>query len=279
MNFTFLCLVIVLYFCGTHSHYNKDVVCIKDQGQEPLCKTVERPNRRHGSDINNNIPSYDPYIPRSTAIVYKCSSLECKPIIIRSLTQLTPNQDLKACFTHNEEYVCETIRYGYLKNVDKILFLSSIIRNKMFYNVDCLHYSDGRRVCLMKDGADSYSELVDFGTIARRDAPNVYSEDEFICEEDRNRIINCDLNLNVPYPGGIRLKKFKSVDEIIMKTGPYVVLLKPKCMGAWCGYSGRVSFTRRASKRYEPPGGKTYRCYYAKNQQICKELDENGLLN
>lgn len=223
--------------------------------------------------MKSDVPMYDPYIPRSNPIFFNCSFLDCDPIEFQSLTQLSsPKLNLKSCFLQSSSYECETIRYNYFKNVDKVLFLWNNVRKKIFYLVNCLVYTDGVRVCHKKDDVDSYTKLVDTGTIARPNEPNILLQDEFICEEGHDKDVNCDLNPYVLYSDGLKLKAIiKSDGKVILKTGTYVVILERNCIDLWCGYSGSVPLTRRNYK-YNSPGGKTYRCYYAKKQQICKEV-------
>lgn len=251
------------------------------QGASPICKTTRRSSRR-SIDKTNILPSHDPFIPRSNAILFDCSTAECKSLKLQSITQVTsPKLVLKSCFEQvRDTYECETIRYNYFKNVDKLLFLSSNTLNKTFYVVDCLVYSDGGRVCHKKDDAESlYPKLVDTGTMARPKELSILAQDEFICEEGQNKEINCDLDPFTPFDNGLKIKeKVKLEGEILLKTGSYVVLLKRNCIDSWCGYSGRVAPSRRADTRYsyEPPGGWVYTCYYAKKQQICKPLYNPG---
>ncbi|XP_028179198.1 uncharacterized protein LOC114366506 [Ostrinia furnacalis] len=272
MNFTFLCLVITLYLLlEIHAQFNKDVVCVKDQGKAPVCDTV--PKTRRSSNLDDKVPHYDPYIPRASSILYNCSSTECVPLKLYSITQVTPPElQLKSCYSQSEAYQCETIRYNYFKNIDKLLFLSNNVRNKTFYLVDCLVYSDRGRVCHKKDDVDSHAKLVDTGTIVRPNEPNVLSQDEFLCEQGQDGEVICDLNSFIPYNDGLKLKTaIEYKDDILLKTGDYVVTLGKGCIGLWCGYSGFIKKNTRR-QRYEPPGGKVFRCYYAKKQQICKEL-------
>ncbi|KAJ0179927.1 hypothetical protein K1T71_004518 [Dendrolimus kikuchii] len=254
--------------------YNKDVVCVIDKGQEPICVALPRQNRRSATaGITNNALSYDPYIPRANSIFYNCSSLECERIILHSMTQITnPNLKLKECYLQLNDYQCETIRYNYLKNIDKLLLLSNNVRNKTFYMVDCLVYTDRGRVCHKKDDVDSHTKLVDTGTIVRPNESNILSQDDFICEENDIEV-NCDLNPYVPYKDGLVLKESLKIHrDILLKTESRVVVLQRNCFDSWCGFSGRLIQTRRDFTRYNPPGGKVYRCYYANKQQICKEL-------
>ncbi|KAM3962911.1 uncharacterized protein ACR2FA_003008 [Aphomia sociella] len=222
------------------------------------------------------MPTYDPYIPRTNAIFYNCSFSECKTVQLRSLTQVTsPELILKSCFLEaSESYECEAVRYNYFKNVDKLLFLSNHIENKTYYMVDCLVYSDRGRVCHKREGVNSHTKLVDIGSIVRPSESNVLSQNEFICEEDADGFVNCDINPYIPIDNNLKLRQSIITDDnILLKTGNYVVTLKKNCIDAWCGYSGIISrSSRRQYGRYEPPGGKVYRCYYAKKQQICKEL-------
>lgn len=247
------------------------------QGKAPICNTLEK--GRRSSTLDNNVPYYDPYIPRANPILYNCSSTECVPLKLYSITQVTPPELLlKSCFLQSEAYQCETIRYNYFKNIDKLLFLTNNVRNKSFYVVDCLVYSDRGRVCHKKDDVDSHAKLVDTGTIVRPNEPNVLSQDEFICEQSQDGHVNCDLNPLVPYNDGLRLKQaaVSYVGNILLKTGNYVVTLEKNCIEAWCGYSGLIKNNTRRNSRYEPPGGKIFRCYYAKKQQICKVLNDQG---
>ncbi|CAG4937576.1 unnamed protein product [Colias eurytheme] len=133
-------------------------------------------------------------------------------------------------------------------------------------------YSDGARVCHRKEDIDSHAKLVDTGNIVRPNEANILSQDEFICEEGEDKRITCDFNQYVPYNDELKLKdSIKTKTNILLKTGTYLVNLDYSCLNSWCGYSGQMSPTRRI-EHYEPPGGKVYRCYYAKGQQACKEL-------
>lgn len=227
-------------------------------------------------DQNSNEPSHDPYIPRSHSVFYNCSSLECEPIVLYSLTQVTsPDLKLTACFRQLGKFECETIRYSHLKNVDKLLFLNKNIGGKKFYGVDCLVYIDRGRVCHRKgDDIKSHAKLVDTGTMARPNESAVLSQDEFICEESEDKQINCDIDPYVPFNDGLKLKEsVKIVGDVLLKSGKTTVIMNKKCIGSWCGYSGQDKPTRRSwFERYDPPGGKVYRCYYAKKQQVCKAL-------
>ncbi|XP_075970534.1 uncharacterized protein LOC142972954 [Anticarsia gemmatalis] len=270
MNFTFLCLVIIPFVLlpGANALYNKDVTCIVDTGKEPVCKTSPRISRR--SDTNN-VPSHDPYIPRKNTILFNCS-VECHTVIPHSMTDITtPNLNLTSCHLQESgRFDCEPIRYNYLKNVDKLLFLANTIRDKTFYIVDCLVYSGGERVCHKKDNSDSYANLVDTGTLARPNETNVLAQDEFICEESEAKEVKCDLNPYVPFKTGLELKQaIQFGDSVLLKSGPYVVILTRSCKDSWCGYSGTISSTRRQFT-YKPPGGHVFRCYYAKRQQVCR---------
>nr|ADJ58532.1 seminal fluid protein HACP030 [Heliconius erato] len=276
MNFTFLCLVI--YQCillDVYARYNKDVVCVINENNLPICKTIARASRRN---VNHNLPIYEPYLPNiKNAKFYNCTSLECTQVKIYSITQITsPPMPLRYCYQETlEDYTCEPLKYYNYKNIDKLLFLSNNLPNKIFYLIDCLAYSDGGRVCHKKDEVDSHTKLVDVGNMARPNETNVLSQDEFICEQSQNKIINCDLDRFVPYPDGLKLKDLIDIDsKILLKTDGHLVTLQYTCADSWCGYSGEIVRTRRA-ERYEPPGGKVYRCYYAKRQQICKELYGN----
>ncbi|CAH0627186.1 unnamed protein product [Chrysodeixis includens] len=257
--------------------YNKDITCVIDQGLDPVCKVSERIKRRSNVD---NIPSHDPYIPRNNSVLYNCS-LECDPVTFKSMTELTsPSLFLKSCFpeiTENDTVACENVRYNYLKNSDKILFLSKIIPEKSFYTVDCLIYSDGGRVC-HKHESGSHVDLVDTGTLARPKELNVLAQEEFICEESKDKEVNCDLNPYVPFDSGLKLKEsMKFDDSVIIKSGTYIVPLKRVCTDIWCGYSGHVSSSRRQYS-YSPPGGKIFRCYYARKQQVCKMVADPSKL-
>ncbi|KOB69174.1 Uncharacterized protein OBRU01_17213 [Operophtera brumata] len=261
--------------------YNKDVVCVLEKDKTPICKSVVRSTRRNAVISNNILPSHDPYIPRANSLLYNCSDLECKVTELRSVSQVAfPSSQFKSCFQQADDYECETIKYNNLKKEDKILFLANHIPMKSFYEVDCLVYSDGGRVCHKKDGVESHTNLVDTGTMARPRELSILSQDEFICEESNDKEVNCDPNLFVPFEDGLRLKEAaKTTGDILLKTGSYLVVLKRNCIESWCGFSGRIMPSRRANSRYDVPGGKVYKCYYANKQQICKELyDKSGRL-
>ncbi|XP_046960612.1 uncharacterized protein LOC124530474 [Vanessa cardui] len=253
--------------------YNKDVVCTIDENDFPRCKTFNVP--KHRRNINSNIPSHEPYLPSAkNGLFYNCSSHECKALKISSITQLAlPQLPLKYCYLEMpEKYKCESLKYNYYKNIDKLLFLSNNIPNKLFYLIDCLAYSDGGRVCHKKDEVDSYTKLVDIGNVARPNETNVLSQEEFICEQTQDKRVTCVLDRYVPYADGLKAKQIIKIDnKILLKTGGYLVTLNYICYESWCGYSGVIKPTRRAG-RYEPPGGKVYRCYYGNKQQICKEI-------
>nr|XP_021197831.2 uncharacterized protein LOC110381756 [Helicoverpa armigera] len=276
MRFTVICLVILhAYLFEVDAVYNKDVTCVIDQGQEMVCKTSERIKRRSSSLANE--PSHDPYIPRNNTILYNCSTT-CTATTFTSMTQLTaPSLFLRSCFveiTKEDTYACETIRYHYLKNSDKILFLSKTIPDKTFYLVDCLIYLDGGRVCHKKDDETSHAKLVDTGTLARPNETNILSQEEFICEEDVTRKVNCDLNPYVPFENGLKFKEMMKFDDsVLLKSSSYVIDLKRTCTDTWCGYSGSPASSRRQYS-YSPPGGKVFRCFYAKKQQVCKVLGD-----
>lgn len=243
---------------------------IQFQDKEPVCKVIPRVSRRSNS---NQLPSHDPYIPRNKTVLFNCST-ECNLTLPNSMTELVgPHLVLKTCFLQDgKTYECEPIRYHYLKNADKVLFLSNTIPDKSFYIVDCLVYSGGERVCHKKDSDASYANLVDTGTIARPKEPNILAQDEFICEETTSKVINCDLNPFVPFDDGLKLKEsIKFSDTVLLKSGTYMIILTKNCIESWCGYSGRIMSTRRQYS-YKPPGGSVYRCYYAKRQQVCKVL-------
>ena len=275
---TFLYLIFIQYVClyPVLAVYNKDITCVIDKGQEPVCKVSKRIQRRTTLET---VPSHDPYIPRNSSILYNCTT-ECTLMNATSMIDIiSPNLFLKSCFiefTKTDDYNCETIRYNHFKNADKLAFLTNILPNKSYYFVDCLVYVDGDRVCHKKDGSDaSYVSLVDTGTIVKPNSTNVLSQDEFICEEDKDRQINCDLNKYVPFDEGLKEKeKIKIDDNILLKTNSRVVLLKRTCIKSWCGYSGTMKSTRRFS--YSPPGGNIYRCFYANGQQVCKVVGIPG---
>lgn len=250
----------------------------KLQGLEPVCKMSPKIRRRSSSDII--VPSHDPYIPRNNTILYNCSEAMCSPIAFTSITELTSRYlNLKSCFieiTKEDDFACEPIRYHYFKNIDKLLFLSKTIRKKSFYLVDCLVYSDGGRVCHSKEDVDarkSHAQLVDIGTLVRPNETNVLSQEEFICEEDADKSVQCDLNPFVPFEDGLKKKKVAKFDDnVLLKTKSYVIELKHECLQSWCGYSGHVAPTRRSQYSYVPPGGQMFRCFYAKKQQVCKQI-------
>lgn len=245
------------------------------QDNIPICKTIANTGTSRRKNIDNNIPIYEPYLPNIRNIIFfNCSTYECKYVQVHSITQIaTSNSSLHYCYLETpENYKCDYLKYYNYKNVDKLLFLSNNLPNKLFYLIDCLAYSDGGRVCHNKDEVDSHTKLVDIGNIARPNESNVLSQEEFICEQSEAKLINCDHDKYVPYPDGLKLKESMDIDKkILLKTGGNLVTLSYKCVDSWCGYSGDIAPTRRVA-RYEPPGGKVYRCYYAKKQQICKEL-------
>ncbi|KAF9414790.1 hypothetical protein HW555_007422 [Spodoptera exigua] len=135
--------------------YNKDITCVIDKGQEPVCKVSKRIQRRTTLET---VPSHDPYIPRNSSILYNCTT-ECTLMKATSMIDIiSPNLFLKSCFiefTKTDDYNCETIRYNHFKNADKLAFLTNILPNKSYYFVDCLVYVDGDRVCHKKDGSDA----------------------------------------------------------------------------------------------------------------------------
>lgn len=223
--------------------------------------------------MDNAIPIHDPYIPRSDVKFYNCSNIECQPLILYSITQITsPALNLKSCFLQGpEQFECENIRYNYFKNIDKLLFLSKNIPGKTFYLVDCLVYTDGERVCHTKDASDSPTKLIDTGEIVRPKETAVLSQEEYVCEQSADEEVICDLNPYVPFKSGLNFKEApKIVPNILLKTGTYLVPLKLTCEEHWCGYRGLIPKSRRSG--YQPPGGDVYRCYYAKKQQICKKI-------
>ncbi|XP_045446204.1 uncharacterized protein LOC123654335 [Melitaea cinxia] len=275
MNFTYLCLVILqsVLLSDIYALYNKDVICTIDKNNFSICKTLNTPSRRR--NINVNIPSHEPYLPTAkNGLFYNCSSQECNPLKVYSISQIAlPGSHVKYCYLQTpENYKCESLKYNYYKNIDKLLFLSNNIPDKLFYLIDCLAYSDGGRVCHKKDEVESYTKLVDIGNIARPNDTNVLSQEEFICEQTQDKTITCDLNRYVPYNDGLKPKDVvKFDDKILLKTGSSVATLSLTCFDSWCGYNGVITPSRRVD-RYEPPGGKVYRCYYANKQQICKEI-------
>ncbi|CAB3242915.1 unnamed protein product [Arctia plantaginis] len=194
---------------------------------------------------------------------------------------LSKDLNLKSCYVQGPEesrkFECEVVRYHNLKNVDKLLFLSKNIPDKTFYIVDCLIYEGGERVCHKKDDINmvyAHANLVDTGTLVRPNETGVLAQDEFICEESKVKEINCDLNPYVPFTSGLKLKEsMKFNDNVLLKSGTYVVILKRNCIGSWCGYTGKVTSGRRSNTyNYKVPGDTVYRCYYAKRQQVCKPL-------
>lgn len=240
-------------------------------------KVINSGRRRMNND--DGIPLHEPYLPTAkSGLFYNCSSLDCRAVKIHSITQVaSPESTLKYCYLQLPEvYHCDSVKYYNYKNIDKLLFLSNNIPNKIFYLIDCLAYSDGGRVCHKKDDVESHTKLVDIGNVVRPNETNVLSQEEFICEQGEDKTINCDLDLYVPYSDGLKMKEsIKTDTKILLKTEANVVTLHYNCVESWCGYSGGLQPTRRA--RYEPPGGKMYRCYYANKQQICKEIHSSSL--
>ncbi|KAJ8733575.1 hypothetical protein PYW08_001873 [Mythimna loreyi] len=276
MNVIFIFLFVLFAFlCKVNAVYNRDVTCVIDPGQEPVCKVSPKARRRSAS--NNIKPSHDPYIPRNNNILYNCTIPVCSPVTFSSMTELiSPKLILKSCYielTKDDDYACETIRYNHFKNIDKLLFLSRTIKGQSFYLVDCLVYEDGARVCHRKEteAAASHAKLVDIGTLVRPNETNILSQDEFICEEDEAKNVHCDINPYVPFEDGLKTRKvMKLNDNVLLKTKAYVIELKRGCIKSWCGYMGQVSPTRRQFS-YEPPGGKIFRCFFAQGQQVCKQ--------
>lgn len=146
--------------------------------------------------------------------------------------------------------------------------------------VDCLVFHEGGRVCHRKVKEGTHTRLVDFATIVRPNETNVLSQEEFLCEEADNKEINCDLDPYVPFDEGLKKKEsYKVNGDVMLKSGTHAVVLKNNCIGSWCGFSGHEPLARRSGlfARYEPPGGKIFRCYYAKRQQVCKMIGDSYL--
>lgn len=251
--------------------YNREVVCVIDQGQEPQCETKPLVSRRN-IDIDPGTPWHDVYIPRENALFYNCTNARgCQQFKLYSLTQIVaPTFDLKQCYVvKSVDYQCESIRYNHLKNIDKLLFLSKNIVDKSFYLVDCLVYSDSYRVCTKNKDAKSYAELIDVAERARRSDQNVLSQDEFLCEEDNLHYVTCDLNAYVPHTKGLNYTTKTVSDQVLLKTDDRIVQLKFSCIDNWCGFIGPVLDRAR---RKEEPGGTKYRCLYSQGQQVCKVI-------
>ncbi|XP_047986016.1 uncharacterized protein LOC125226157 [Leguminivora glycinivorella] len=275
MSFQLFCSIITLatWNYGVLGLFNKDVVCILDRDEEPVCKALRR-NNVEKIPTDDFTPVYDPYIPRSNVKLYNCTETECKSLKLESISQITsPTMFLQSCFLKSpEKYECEKIRYNYLKNIDKLLFLSNTIPDKQFYMVDCLVYKKGERICHSKTSPDTHVKLIDAGNTANPNKSGILSQDEFICQQSSEGEVLCDLNPYIPFPMGLRFKEVPSiVPEILLKTTTFFVTLKLKCWKPWCGYQGLVLRTRRQFP-YRPPGGDIYRCFYAKRQQICKKI-------
>ncbi|XP_063361622.1 uncharacterized protein LOC134650601 [Cydia amplana] len=286
MSFNLFCSVITVatWSYGVFGLYNKDVVCVLDKGEEPVCKVLRRNNEVKAA-TDDFIPSYDPYIPRSNVKLYSCSETECNALKLESISQITsPTMFLQSCYLKApEKYECEKVRYNYLKNIDKLLFLKNTMPDKQFYMVDCLVYKKGERICHSKDNVDSHAKLVDAGNIVKPNESAILSQDEFVCQQSTEGEVLCDLNPYIPLATGLKFKESpKIVPEVLLKTRTFFVLLKLKCWNPWCGYTGRVLKTRRQSFPYKPPGGDIYRCFYAKGQQNCKRIssiyEERGSL-
>lgn len=239
-----------------------------------MCKTVESPKRRLFAR-RDNIPLHDPYIPRSYSLFYNCSALECQPIQLTSLIQLTsPNLNLKCCFNQGGEFECEHTRFRYFKTIDKLLFLNKNIQNITFYLVDCLVFHEGGRVCHRRVPEGTHTRLVDFGTIVRPNETNVLSQQEFLCEENHKKEVNCDLDPYIPFDEGLKKKEiYKVRGDVMLKSGVHALVLKSNCVDSWCGFSGHVGTLSRRSDW--PPGGKIFRCYFAKRQQVCKMIGDS----
>lgn len=116
---------------------------------------------------------------------------------------------------------------------------------------------------------------MDIGNLARPKERSILSQEEYICEEDDQHQVNCDLNAYVPFAAGLEWKvTSKVIGDVLLKSGSYLIPLKYTCLDDWCGFSGVPSKTRRTASQwhYNVPGGSVYRCYYANRQQICKEI-------
>ncbi|XP_013192837.2 uncharacterized protein LOC106136741 [Amyelois transitella] len=246
--------------------------------QKPVCKVL--PSTRRNADIKSGVlPSHDPYIPQKFQIFYNCTGLTCEVMHLTSLTQITePSMVLKGCYKAKDKFDCQNVRYNHMKNIDKLLFLNSNINDKRFYGVDCLVYDDGGKVCHSKDDTnDIHVKLIDTGAIVRPNETNILSQDEFICEESIEGYVNCDANSFISFNDKLVLREAVMTDaKVLLKTGNFVVPLQKNCILNWCGYSGLIIKSARRA-RYEPPGGKVYRCYYANKQQICKRIPNRNL--
>lgn len=247
-----------------------------------MCRKVAKPSRRANIDAQMNLPLYDAYIPRDDTKFYNCTNerIPCEPLLLKSIRDLSNTKlVLKSCYLYDgktEEYKCETIKYAGFKNIDKLLFLTNNIHGKIYYLVDCLLYPDRQRVCLKKDVGNAHSALVDLGAITRPNESNVLSQDDFICEEDESGHVDCDLNQYIPYLKELKVRESsKVIGDVLLKTNTYLVKLKYNCLENWCGYSGEIKSTRR-DMNYRDPGGKMYKCYIAKRQQVCKEVQDIG---
>lgn len=243
-----------------------------------MCAATDSPKRRF-SARRENVPLHDPYIPRSHTLFYNCSALQCEPIQLTSLIQLTsPGMNLKSCYSQASQFECEHTRFQYFKTIDKLLFLNKNIRNLSFYLVDCLVFHEGGRVCHRRVEGATHTRLVDFGTLVRPNETNVLSQEEFLCEENNSKEVNCDLDPYVPFDEGLKKKESYAVrGDVMLKSGANALVLKYNCIDSWCGFSGHVPLSRRNDwfARYEPPGGKIFRCYYAKRQQVCKMIGDS----
>lgn len=251
------------------------------QGADPVCQAVESPKRRF-SARRDNIPSYDPYIPRSYSLFYNCSSVLCEPLQLTSLIQLTsPNTNLKSCYTQAGNFECEQTRFHYFKSIDKLLFLEKNMPNKTFYLVDCLVFHEGGRLCHKKVETEyplTHTRLKDFAGVVRPNETYVLSQNEFLCEESDNKEVNCDLDPYIPFDEGLKIKaSYKVNGDVLLNALKHVLVLKHRCIDSWCGFSGQAPASRRSDwfSRYEPPGGKIFRCYYAKRQQVCKQFGDS----
>lgn len=243
-----------------------------------MCAAVDSPSRRF-SARRNNIPLHDPYIPRSHSLFYNCSAFQCEPIQLTSLIQLlSPGNNLKSCYNQAGQFQCENTRFQHFKTIDKLLFLNTNIRNRTFYLVDCLVFHEGGRVCHRRVEQDTLKLLVEFGKSVRPNETNVLSQEEFLCEENENKEVNCDFDSYIPFDEGLKRKEsYKVKGDVMLRSGVHSLILNSNCIDSWCGFSGHVPLSRRSDwfTRYEPPGGKIFRCYFAKRQQVCKMIGDS----
>lgn len=170
-----------------------------------------------------------------------------------------------------EQYDCERVKFNHMKQPDQLVFLNRNIKHKIFFYVDCFLYDDGGRLCVGKtDLMDAYEKLIHFSHKLRPNEANIFVQDELLCEESEDLIVNCDLYPYVPFDDELKAKDTSTLNsDLNVKTlsGREIPLIF-NCLEGWCGYSSNANL-RKQARHYN---GKTYRCFYGNEQQVCKEI-------